>query len=67
MNKQEFMSALSEAKTWREVQVTVAEAFDILSVADDNESELLELRDKVAKLTETNRQLRAENKKLKSK
>lgn len=67
MNKQEFMSALSEAKTWREVQVTVAEAFDILSAADDNESELLELRDKVAKLTETNRQLRAENKKLKSK
>lgn len=67
MNKQEFMSALSEAKTWREVQVTVAEAFDILSAADDSESELFELRDKVAKLTETNRQLRAENKKLKIK
>lgn len=61
--KEELLEVLENARTWREVQMTVDEVLGIL-LAD---RELEELQEKVEKLTESNRQLRAENKKLKSK
>lgn len=61
--KEELLEVLENARTWREVQMTVDEVLGIL-LAD---RELEELQEKVEKLTESNRQLRAENRKLKSK
>lgn len=61
--KEELLEVLENARTWREVQMTVDEVLGIL-LAD---RELEELQEKVEKLTESNRQLRAENRKLKGK
>lgn len=67
---QEMRSKLEGARSWKEAGITIAEmlkALEELSSNDSNKSnpELDKLRAKVERLTESNKQLMSENKKLK--
>lgn len=68
MTKDEIMKKMEDARSWREAGITIDEMRDFLSRSSNESSneELQELRERVAKLTETNKQLRAENKQLKA-
>lgn len=68
MSKTEALNKMKQARSWRELGMSVAEAYEALSTDDasENSAEVLELRAKVEQLTETNKRLRAENKALKA-
>lgn len=74
MNKQELINKMKRVRSWAELGLSIQEVCNALD--DDknvthtvqNESdELKMLREKVDRLSETNKQLRAENKALKGK
>lgn len=77
MNKKEVIDKMLNARSWKELGLSIQEVCDALlddknvtkTVANvSNESdELKMLREKVDRLSETNKQLRAENKELKGK
>lgn len=67
---QEMMNKLEAARSWKEAGVTIVEMMEVLKELSSNEStknnpELEKLRSKVDRLTESNKQLMSENKKLK--
>lgn len=67
---QEMMNKLEAARSWKEAGVTIVEMMEALKELSSNEStknnpELEKLRAKVDRLTESNKQLMSENKKLK--
>lgn len=74
MNKKELLSKLKAARSWKEAGVSVQDVYKAIlesvdgvsstSLDEKAEKELSELREKVNRLTETNKQLRAENKQL---
>lgn len=66
MSKIEVLDKMRQARSWRELSLSVAEVYEILSAEEENSEETAELRAKVDQLTETNKRLRAENKALKA-
>lgn len=73
MEKEELLKKLKSARSWKEAGVTVQEVCKALLDSGEGGStpetstaskELEELRDKVIRLSEANKQLRAENKQL---
>lgn len=66
MTKIEVLNKMKQARSWRELSMSVAEAYEILSAEEEASGETAELRAKVEQLTETNKRLRAENKALKA-
>lgn len=74
--KTEVLSRMKQARSWNELGISICDVCAILEKEEENsnagkeivdyEAELEELRNKNARLTETNKQLRAENKALKS-
>lgn len=77
MDKQELVNRMKNARSWTELGLSIQEVCNALtdnknitstSSNTHNESdELKMLREKVERLSETNKQLRAENKSLKGK
>lgn len=67
----EILGKMEHARTWKEADVSmdeVKEAFKEImegNTGEPNDSEARRLRSKVERLTESNKQLMAENKKLK--
>ncbi len=75
MGRKELLSKLKSARSWKEAGVAVQEVYKALldsgeggstSETSSASKELAELRDKVLRLYETNKQLRAENKQLRA-
>lgn len=85
MTKIEVLKKMQAARSWKELNLTIAEVCDALAVdhapaattatgaKEENhqveielKQTIQELNDKIARLTTTNKQLRAENKALKS-
>lgn len=72
-SKIEILEKLKSAKTWREAGVSISEIIDLLendanselSGGNKNETEIKALNEKIARLTESNKKLMAENKKMK--
>lgn len=72
-SKIEIIEKLKSAKTWRESGVSLSEIIDLLEndakseipVGNKNETEIKALNEKIARLTESNKKLMAENKKMK--
>lgn len=75
MTKSELIAKMKTVNTWKELGLTVSDVCTLLDNDENNkgnswESENggnieQELRDKIKRLTDTNKQLRAENKALK--
>lgn len=61
-DKQKILEKMEKARTWHELGVNIKDAYKALSEDSD---EVQQLKDKIQKLTETNRNLRAELKRLK--
>lgn len=69
MNKQELINTLKGKRSWREAGVTINDVYEILSEENSSSSETgetNELKEKISRLTEANKQLRAENKQLRN-
>lgn len=66
MSKIEVLNKMKQARSWRELGMSVVEVYEILSAEEEVSGEVEELRAKVEQLTETNKRLRAENKALKA-
>lgn len=76
MDKQEMLDKLKTSRSWKELGYSIKEVYDAFSndrnetkTASNNEKdeEVKMLKEKVERLSETNKQLRAENKALKGK
>lgn len=75
MNKQEMMDKMLKARSWKELGFSIQQVCNAFmddknetkTVSNNESDELKMLREKVERLTETNKQLRAENKTLKGK
>lgn len=68
MTKSELIAKMKTVNTWKELGLTVLDVCNILDNDEkpaDNLNVEQELRDKIKRLTDTNKQLRAENKALK--
>lgn len=73
MKKEEILQRLKNARTWKEAEVSMKDVIDLLigneTVNESNDGEespeIRRLKRKVERLTESNKQLMAENKKLK--
>lgn len=68
MTKSELIAKMKTVNTWKELGLTVLDVCNILDNDEkpaDNLNIEQELRDKIKRLTDTNKQLRAENKALK--
>lgn len=68
MTKLELIAKMKTVNTWKELGLTVLDVCNILDNDEkpaDNLDIEQELRDKIKRLTDTNKQLRAENKALK--
>lgn len=65
MTKSELIAKMNTVNTWKELGLTVVDVCNILNNDEDHERIEQELRDKIKRLTDTNKQLRAENKALK--
>lgn len=66
--KQEILDKMKKARSWRELQIDIK---DVLNVFEEDKNEerdnqITELQQKIERLTETNRQLRSENKALRA-
>lgn len=71
MSKQEIIEKLKSCRTFREAGVTISDIIEILNENQNNcdgacQEEIKKLNDKIVRLSEANKQLRAENKELKS-
>lgn len=71
MNKKEIIEKLKSCRTFREAGITISDVIEVLSDNQNNcdgacQEEIKKLNDKIVRLSEANRQLRAENKELKS-
>lgn len=74
MDKKEIIERLKCSRSWRETGISIEEVINALSECccsgscshEAEEKQIAELKDKISKLTETNRQLRSEIKGLKS-
>lgn len=74
--KTEILSRMKQSRSWNEFGMPIRDVCSILEKSEENsnickenvdyEAELEELRSKNARLTETNKQLRAENKALRA-
>lgn len=66
MSKKEILEKMKTAKSWKELSLSLSEVYQAFSDLEDensgNNQELNDMREKIARLTETNKQLRAENK-----
>lgn len=72
LSKDELLAKMKGARSWREFGMTVAEVYSTLANGEDvapasNDVEIQKLKDKIERLTEANKQLRAENKELRGK
>lgn len=83
MNKTELLDKMKNARSWRELGMTIADVMDVIAnngtatTATDNsdynnkiaalEQENKQLKDKCDRLADANKQLRTENKGLKGK
>lgn len=71
MTKHELIEKMGNARSWKELGLTIKEVCDILEQSCDCKSggsgseEIQKLREKVDRLSESNKQLRAENRALK--
>lgn len=69
----ELLSKMKDARTWKEAEITMAEVASVLIDFIENgnnavdQSEIKRMKSKIERLTESNKQLMAENKKLKGK
>lgn len=67
----EILKKMENARTWKEAEVTMEEVKEVLTdfvngnSGEPNDAETRRLKSKVDRLTESNKQLMAENKKLK--
>lgn len=68
----EILEKMENVRTWKESGVTMSEVADVLnnfikgkSTENEESSETKRLKTKIERLTESNKQLMAENKKLK--
>lgn len=67
----EILEKMKNARTWKESEVSMEEVANILNdllgsnVGENYSSEIRRLKSKIDRLTESNKQLMAENKKLK--
>lgn len=67
----EILEKMEHARTWKEAEVSMEDVRDVLSEfmegksGESNDAESRRLRSKVERLTESNKQLMAENKRLK--
>lgn len=72
MTKSEIIEKLKSCRTFREAGVTITDVISVLSDESGNnkcdgacQEEIKKLNDKIMRLSEANKQLRAENKQLK--
>lgn len=71
MTVNEILERMKDARSWKEADVTMDDVKEVLSglgettVAKYDSAEIRRLKNKVDRLTESNKQLMAENKKLK--
>lgn len=69
-SKQEILDKMKVARSWKELQIPVKEVYEAFSNGSyderDENAEVQELRSKIERLNETNRQLRSENKALRA-
>lgn len=65
MTKSELIAKMNTVNTWKELGLSIVDVCNILNNDEDHERIEQELRDKIKRLTDTNKQLRAENKALK--
>lgn len=69
-SKQEILDKMKVARSWKELQIPVKEVYEAFSGDSyderDENAEVQELRSKIERLNETNRQLRSENKALRA-
>lgn len=72
MTIEQILDKLENARSWKEAGVSVEDVYNALcevrntSKEGSQSNDLTELQEKVARLTETNKQLRAENKQLRN-
>lgn len=74
MNKKELCEKMQNARSWAELGLSIKEVYDCISVCEcskdevgeANSKEIKELREKYEELVDINRQLKAENKKLRN-
>lgn len=68
MTKQEILDKMMKARTWHELGIGIKEVYTAFADETDRQSgesdEIRELKEKISRLNETNKVLRAENKKL---
>lgn len=65
--KEEVVKKLENAKSWRETGLTLDDVKAVLqgdNAEPSQQAQIIELREKVSKLTDTNKQLRAKIKQL---
>lgn len=70
-SKQEILDKMKVARSWRELQMDIKEVYEAFSddsyeTNDGGNAEVQEMRSKIERLNETNRQLRSENKALRA-
>lgn len=71
MTVNEMLERLNNARSWKEANVVIDDVKEVLTnldgttVAKDDSAEIRRLKNKIDRLTESNKQLMAENKKLK--
>lgn len=70
-SKQEILDKMKVARSWKELQIPVQKVYEAFSddsyeAHDGENAEVQELRSKIERLNETNRQLRSENKALRA-
>lgn len=70
-SKQEILDKMKVARSWKELQIPIKEVYEAFSddsyeAHDGGNAEVQELRSKIERLNETNRQLRSENKALRA-
>lgn len=75
MTIEQILDKLENARSWKEAGVSVEDVYNALCEVEEyrntskegsQSNELTELQEKVERLTETNKQLRAENKQLRN-
>lgn len=68
MTKQEILQKMQKARTWHELGISIKEVYEAFANETEQQSgtddEIIELKEKIVRLNETNKVLRAENKKL---